>query len=191
MARFWLKSTFSQAGTYNITFTANNALSSSATTQVTVSHTDRAPTVTAPTTASVAEGSLLTVNVTAADPDGDPITSLTTSALPAGATFTPGLGNATGTLSWTPGYTQSGTYSIIFIASNSLTGRDTTVVTVTNTNAPPVVVAPATATVAEASRSRSASPRAIPMARTSTHSPPPASHPVHRSRRTARTPRAR
>ena len=140
---------FSQAGTYNITFTANNALSSSAATQVTVSHTDRAPTVTAPTTASVAEGSLLTVNVTAADPDGDPITSLTTSALPAGATFTPGPGNATGTLSWTPGYTQSGTYSIIFIASNSLTGRDTTVVTVTNTNAPPVVVAPATATVAE------------------------------------------
>ena len=77
---------FTQAGSYNVTFTASNALSGSATTAITVTNVDRAPVVTAPATASGAEGSLLTVNVTAADPDGDAI-FLTAAPLPAGATF--------------------------------------------------------------------------------------------------------
>ncbi len=143
---------YTQAGAYSITFTATNALSGSSTTQVTVSNTDRAPVVTAPASASVAEASLLTVNVSASDPDAQAITSLTASGLPAGATFTPGAGNATGTLTWTPGYTQSGTYNITFTATNSRSGSATTQVIVTNTNGPPVVVAPPTATIPEDSR---------------------------------------
>ena len=51
------------------------------------------------------------VNVTAADADGDAITSLTASGLPAGATFTPGPGNTSGTLDWTPGFDQAGSYT--------------------------------------------------------------------------------
>jgi hypothetical protein len=140
---------FSQAGSYSVSFTASNALSGSGTTAITVTNTDRAPVVTAPATATVAENGLLTVNVTAADPDGEPLSSLTATGVPAGATFTPGPGNTSGTLSWTPDYSQAGSHSVSFAASNALSGSGTTAITVTNTDRAPVVTAPATATVAE------------------------------------------
>src|SRR6185369_17056625 len=134
---------------YSVTFTASNALPGSGTTAITVTNTDRAPVVTAPGTASVAENGLLTVNVTVADPDGDGITSLTATGLPAGATFTPAPGNTSGTLSWTPAFSQAGSYNVTFIASNALAGSGTTAITVTNTDRAPVVTAPGTASVAE------------------------------------------
>src|SRR6185369_349832 len=140
---------FSQAGSYNVTFTASNALNGSSATAITVTNTDRAPVVTAPATATVAENGLLTVNVTVADPDGDGITSLTATGVPAGATFTPGPGNTSGTLSWTPGFSQAGSYSVTFIAGNALFGSGSTAITVTNTDRAPVVTTPPTATVAE------------------------------------------
>jgi hypothetical protein len=140
---------FSKAGSYSVTFTASNALLGSSTTAITVTNSDRAPVVTAPATATVAEGQLATVNVTAVDPDGDPISSLGVAILPAGATFTPGPGNTSGTLSWTPDFSQAGSLSITFTASNALTGSGTTAITITNVNQAPVVTAPATATVGE------------------------------------------
>jgi protocatechuate 3,4-dioxygenase beta subunit len=140
---------FFQAGSYDVTFTAANALSGSATTTITVTNVDRAPVLTAPATASVAEGQLLTVDVTVTDPDGEPITSLTAAVLPAGATFTPGPGNASGTLSWTPDYLQSGSYSVTFTGGNALSASGTTEITVVHTDRAPVITAPATATVAE------------------------------------------
>src|SRR6185503_5441102 len=140
---------FTRAGSYTAMFTASNALSGSRTTAVTVTNTDRGPVVTAPATATVAENNLLTVNVTVADPDGDPITSLTATGVPAGATFTPGAGNTSGTLSWTPDFSNAGSYSVTFGASNVLSGSGTTAITVTNTDRAPVVTGPATATVAE------------------------------------------
>jgi hypothetical protein len=85
----------------------------------------------------VAENNLLTVNVTVADPDGDPLSSLTATGVPAGATFTPGPGNTSGTLSWTPDFTKAGSYSVTFTASNALLGSGTTAVTVTNTGPRP------------------------------------------------------
>src|SRR6185369_10196807 len=136
-----------QAGSYSVTLTASNALSGSGTTAITVTNADRAPVITAPATATVAENGLLTVNVTATDPDGEPITSLTATGVPAGATLTSGPGNASGTLSWTPGFSQAGSYSVTFTASNALSGSSTTAITVTNTDRAPVVTAPATATV--------------------------------------------
>ena len=81
-----------QSGSYAATFTAANALLGTASTAITVINFDRAPTVTAPATASVNEASLLTVTVTANDPDADAITSLTATgtAVTAGATFAAG-----------------------------------------------------------------------------------------------------
>ncbi|HVE25712.1 MAG TPA: right-handed parallel beta-helix repeat-containing protein, partial [Sporichthya sp.] len=140
---------FTQAGSYSVTFTASNALSGSGTTAITVTNTDRAPVITAAATATVAETGLLTVNVTAADPDSDAITSLTATGVPAGATFTPGPGNTSGTLSWTPSFTQAGSYSVTFTARNALAGSSSTAITVTNVDRAPVVTAPATASVAE------------------------------------------
>ncbi|MGE5180189.1 MAG: Ig-like domain-containing protein, partial [Bacteroidota bacterium] len=143
--------TFSQAGSYSATFTASNALSGSATTNITVINVDRAPTVTAPATASGNEGTLITFTVTASDPDGDAITSLTASgtAITAGGTFTANGTNTSGTFSWTPSATQAGSYSATFTASNALSGSATTDITVINVDAPPVVTAPATESVAE------------------------------------------
>ena len=128
----WTPST-GDAGTYTVTFTAANALTGSANTVITVNVPgDQAPVVTAPATATVAENQPLTVNVTAADPDGDGITSLTASGVPAGAIFTAGLGNTSGTLTWTPTFTQSGSYTVTFTAANALTGSASTVITVTD-----------------------------------------------------------
>src|SRR6185436_19798652 len=89
---------------------------------------DQTPVVTVPANATVAENGLLTVNVTAADPDGNAITSLTATGVPAGATFTPAPGNTSGTLSWTPAFSQAGSYSVTFTASNALPGSGTTAI---------------------------------------------------------------
>jgi len=129
--------TAGQAGSYSVTFTATNALSGSATTSVTVTNADRAPVVTAPATASGAENTLITFTVSAADPDGDAITSLTASSVPSGATFTSNAAHTSGTFSWTPTFSQSGSYSVTFTASNALSGSATTAITVTNVDRPP------------------------------------------------------
>ena len=143
--------TFTHAGSYSATFTATNALSGSASTSIVIAGQDRVPVVTAPATASVIQGSLLTINVTAADPDGQAITSLTASgsAITAGGTFLAGAGNMSGTFSWTPTFTQSGAYSVTFTVSNSLTGTATTSISVIDPDRPPVVTAPATRVVCE------------------------------------------
>jgi PKD repeat protein len=134
----------SQAGSYTVTFTASNVLSGSASTVITVSNVDRAPVMTAPATASVDESQTLTENVAASDPDGDLISSLTASGLPTGAAFAAGSGNTTGTLTWTPGYSQAGSYTVTFTASNALSGSTSTVITVNNVDRAPVVTAPPT-----------------------------------------------
>ncbi|TMQ56084.1 MAG: PKD domain-containing protein [Candidatus Eisenbacteria bacterium] len=136
---------YSQAGSYTVTFTASNVLSASANTVITVNNVDRAPVLTVPATASVDENLALTENVAASDPDGDPISSLTASGLPAGAAFAAGSGNTTGTLTWTPGYSQAGSYTVTFTASNALSGSANTVITVNNVDRAPVVTAPPTA----------------------------------------------
>ncbi|HYJ34094.1 MAG TPA: putative Ig domain-containing protein [Candidatus Binatia bacterium] len=142
-----------QAGTYDVTFTASNALSGSATTHLTISAqaADQAPVVTAPANESGTEGTLLTFTVTASDPDGDAITSLTASPLPSGATFTANASNTSGTFNWTPSSGQAGTYDVTFTASNALSGSATTHITISaqGANQAPVVTAPATQTVNE------------------------------------------
>ena len=117
-----------QNGTFNVTFTAANDLSSSATTQITIGSGDRAPVVSAPASVSASAGSLLTFTVSASDPDGDAITALTASgsAVDAGGTFTAGAGNTSGTFTWTPASGQSGTFIATFRATNALQGTAST-----------------------------------------------------------------
>src|SRR5205085_8920343 len=88
----------------------------------------------------------------ASDSDGQAITSLTANVtgLPAGsgATFTPGAGNTTGTLRWTPTFSNAGgPFNVIFTASNAASGSATTAISVTNVDRAPLAAAPATATV--------------------------------------------
>jgi hypothetical protein len=126
----------SASGSYSVTFTAANALSGSATTVITLA-ADRAPAVFAPATITAEEEVLLTIVASASDPDGDPITSLAASgtAVASGATFTKNASNTSGTLSWTPGPAQSGTYSAIFTATNALSSSATTQITVVDRHA--------------------------------------------------------
>src|SRR5439155_838807 len=138
---------------YDVTFTAANALSGSATTAITVTDVDRAPAVTAPATATVQAGSLLTVSVTASDPDGEAITSLTAdlTGVPAGnhAQFPSPSPHTSGTLTYTPSRRDALPipYNVTFTAANALSGSATTAITVTNADQAPAVTAPATATV--------------------------------------------
>ena len=86
---------------------------------------DFEPTVYAPPHVNAFRGVPLSFAVTVSEPDGDPITSLTAnlSSLPPGdATFTPGVGNTSGTFTWTPAMTDSGTFGVTFISANQLVG---------------------------------------------------------------------
>ncbi len=136
---------FTAAGVYNVTFTGSNALTGTARTAITIGGPDRAPVVTAPLNVSGNEGSLITFTVSAADPDGEAIASLTAASSPptTGSTFTVGAGNGSGTFAWTPSFTQSGTYSVTFTASNSLSGTAMTTINVIGSEPRPRVFAPA------------------------------------------------
>jgi parallel beta-helix repeat protein len=106
---------------------------------------DQPPVVSAPATATADENGALTLNVSASDPDGNPIASLTASGLPAGATFTAGSGNTSGTLRWTPTFAQAGAHTVTFTAANAMSGSAATTITVRNVDRAPQVTAPATA----------------------------------------------
>src|SRR6185503_19805801 len=121
---------FSQSGSYTVSFTASNALIGSATTQITINGVDRPPVVIVPDTVACFVGQLATVKVQVMDPDGDAITLLTATGLPAGATFTRGPGSKTGTLTWTPTAVPSGPVAVVFTAQNASTGSPTSHLTV-------------------------------------------------------------
>lgn len=110
---------------------------------------ERAPVVTAPASASGSETAALSIVVSASDPDGQAIASLTASPLPTGATFTANGVNTSGTFAWTPDFTQAGSYSVTFTASNGLSGSAATAITIADTDRLPLVTAPLTAAVEE------------------------------------------
>lgn len=132
--------TSAQAGTVSIDFIATSGVLGLRTIAITkiVVRVDRAPVVTAPASVPGAEGSLVTVSITASDPDATPITSLTMAPFALGAMFTAGPGNTSGTLNWTPDFTQAGTYNAVFTATNALSGSATTQLLIANTNRDPV-----------------------------------------------------
>ncbi len=120
--------------------------------QVNATGSDHAPVVVAPANQTVNEGQNLSFTVTATDADLTAINFLSVSGLPAGATFTNGAGNTSGTFSWTPTFTQAGSYDVGFTAANGLEGSAVTHIQVNNVaaeNHPPDVTAPATLSVNE------------------------------------------
>ena len=82
---------------------------------------------------SVNEGEVLTFAVTATDQDNDTVT-ITASNLPTGATF------ANGNFTWTPGFDQSGSFTVSFSASDGKTQTSATAtITVANVSRPLVI----------------------------------------------------
>lgn len=79
------------------------------------------------------EGSTLSFTISAIDADNDPLI-FSTSHLPNGATFNA----STRTFSWTPTYSQSGTYQVSFASDDGYGGIDSETITITvNDVAPP------------------------------------------------------
>ncbi|MDF1554168.1 MAG: PKD domain-containing protein [Deferrisomatales bacterium] len=135
---------FDQAGSHTVTFTASDgSLTDSEAVAITVTNTNRPPVLVAIGAKSVAEGASLTFAVTASDPDGTTPT-LSATGLPDGATFSGGA------FTWVPDYTQAGTHTVTFTASDgTLTASEAVTVTVGNVNRAPTLAAIAPQTVAE------------------------------------------
>ncbi len=139
---------YSQSGSYSVTFSATDGYSGtdSEAITITVANVNRAPVLSAIGNKTVAENAALTFTVTASDPDGN-TTTLSASNLPGGAAFNV----STGVFSWTPSYSQAGTYSLVHFAvsDGSLTDTEDITITVTNVNLAPVLAVVGNKTAAE------------------------------------------
>jgi len=123
-----------QAGTYTVTFTVSDGtLTSSKTATITVTKPNVVPVLAAIGNKSINENQALTFTISATDADGNPITYSAT-GLPSGATLTGP------TFSWTPSYSQAGSYSVTFTASDGpAQDSETATITVVNVDRPPVL----------------------------------------------------
>ena len=110
---------------------------------------DRGPELSAPASVTGSENSPMAFTVTASDPDGEAIASLTSTALPSGSSFTVNPTNTSGSFAWTPGYLQSGVYSVTFTAANALSASATTSISVLNVDRAPVVTGPSSVSGSE------------------------------------------
>lgn len=120
---------YNQAGTYTVTFTVSDGnLTDNKTVTITVNNVNRGPTIGCVSDKTVDENKKLTFSVCGDDLDGDSLTYSAT-GLPSGATFN----TKTGAFSWTPSYSQAGTYTVTFTVSDGkLTHSKTMRITVNN-----------------------------------------------------------
>ena len=125
-----------QSGTYSITFTtSDNELSDSETIDIIVTDDAEPPVLSLIGNKTVTEGSSLEFSIVATDLNDDRVTYSATN-LPNGAQ----LNSATGEFSWTSTFTQAGTYTVTFMASDGvLTDSETIDIIVNNVNRAPVL----------------------------------------------------
>jgi hypothetical protein len=132
---------FTQHGSYtNVTFQVSDGeATDEKTITITVNDVNAAPVLAAIGNRSVDENSELSFTLSATDADLNGLT-FSASNLPAGATLDP----STGAFSWTPTYSQSGTYpGVVFTVTDdgtpNLSDSETITITVTNVNREPYV----------------------------------------------------
>jgi hypothetical protein len=126
----------SQLGSYPVTFIVSDGQNQdSETVTITVERPNTAPVLVPIEPKSTSENTPLSFPVSATDGEGDPITYSAT-GLPSGASFT---GQ---TFTWTPGYTQAGSYNVTFVASDGRAqAAQTVAITVINVDRPPTLAA--------------------------------------------------
>lgn len=119
--------TFDQAGDYHVTFIASDGLTQdSETITISVANVNRAPVLAAIGNRQVNENFPLSFSISATDPDGG-TPSYSATGLPSGANFLNGV------FGWTPSFTQAGTYSVTFAASDGdLSDTEQITITVAN-----------------------------------------------------------
>src|SRR5206468_627081 len=154
---------FGSAGTYSIVFTVNDGTgatnaTASSTTVLTITATNQTPAISAPATASGSEGAAIaTITATATDADASNNLTITQSGKPASLTFTAqaaGPSPRTATITGTPGFSDAGSYTIVWTVNDgsgatNATASTNTVLTIANTNQAPAITAPATASGVE------------------------------------------
>ena len=114
---------FTQAGTFDITFTATRGVSATKVVRIIVANVCRPPVLTVPLgTINGSEGQALSFNVSATDPDTGETISLSSPNLPTGATF-PVTSSTSGSVqqafNWTPAFNQAGFYSVSFSVTDN------------------------------------------------------------------------
>ena len=136
---------YTQAGNYNVTFTVSDgSAQDSETITIAVGNINQAPVLAAVSDQGVNENALLTFSVSGTDPDGDSV-SYSATGLPSGANF------VSGTFSWVPSFSQAGSYTVTFTASDgSLTDSDQATIVVANVSDTTAPVASATYPEADA-----------------------------------------
>ncbi len=140
---------FSQAGNYSaVTLTASDGTDTgSASFDITVTDTGRAPVVDPIANQTVAENDLLAFTATATDPDGDAFTWSGVN-FPSGAA----IDANSGAFTWTPGFDQAGTYSNVQVVATDAglaAGSTSFGITVTNVNRAPSIASIADQTTGE------------------------------------------
>lgn len=135
--------TYEQSGQYEITFAVTDptGLTDQKPVTITVNHVNRQPSLEAVMAQTVEENQPLTIQLAGADPDQEDAGKLVYEAqnLPAGAQIDP----ASGLISWTPTYEQSGEYTLNVVVKDpaGLMANQSVQVTVNHVNRPPVFVA--------------------------------------------------
>jgi hypothetical protein len=111
---------FLQAGVHNVTFYASDGehVDSEIVVITCVEAGNQIPAIVVIPPQTVTEGAPLEFVMNAVDPDGT-IPTLSTEPLPDGASFVDNL-DGTGSFSWTPDYSQSGSYDIMFYATDGV-----------------------------------------------------------------------
>lgn len=130
--------TYLQSGTYQITFIVKDEYGGIASESVSilVNNKNAAPVLANIGNQEIDESSTLTFSISATDVDGNPLTYSALN-LPDGAAFNPG----TRTFSWTPTFSQSGTYQITFIAQDNYGGSASETITLIVKDKTPYFVA--------------------------------------------------
>ncbi len=132
---------FNDVGNYdNVTFTASDGdLSDLESITISIGDVNRPPVLSSIGDKSVDENQNLSFTVTASDPDGGDVLTLSSSTLATGASFN----TSNGAFSWTPSYSDSGTYNIIFTVIDNgtpqLSDNEEITITVNNVNRAPVL----------------------------------------------------
>lgn len=127
---------YTQAGSYTLTFSVSDDKggTDSKTVTITVTSSNRPPTLASLANQSVTAGSTITVGLSATDPDNDPL-SYSVTGSPAGASFAGSM------FSWTPTTAQAGTYLVTFTVSDYNGGTDSKTLSITViAGTPPVVI---------------------------------------------------
>lgn len=145
---FSWKPTYDQSGSYPITFTATDPENATATKNVTITviNVNRAPTLEKIAAIKGKENEEISLQLTAKDPDNDKLVYSTTDA-PRGVN----VNSETGVVTWTPGYDQSGKYTVTFVVTDPEGAKSEAKgnFDIANVNAPPTIKSISDVTVTE------------------------------------------